>query len=103
MGQHGAFAERYPIAYNKFKSTDYNRKIGKEQKTMIAEYDNATLYNDFVVNSIIDKYKNNDAIIFYLSDHGLDIFDTDLNYCGHAKHTPKSEQIGKSIPFVVGT
>lgn len=36
----------------------------------MADYDNATLYNDSIVNEIIDMYKDKDAIILYFSDHG---------------------------------
>lgn len=110
MGQHYKFKDRYPGTYDIFEYSDYQQtpplqhhqqKHNQHQSEWMAEYDNATLYNDWVVYSIIDKYKDWDTIIFYLSDHGLDIFDTDPEYCGHAKHTPESQAIGKKIPFMV--
>lgn len=76
MGQHPSFRERYPDGFNFFKSTDYE----SEHPQILADYDNAT----------IDKYNDMDAIVFYFSNHGLDIFETDANYAGHAKNTPKS-------------
>ena len=99
MGQHTSFQHRYPKDYNIFKHSDY-QCIESQRETM-AEYDNATLYNDYVVRSIIDKYKDSDAIVFYFSDHGIDIYDTDPNYFGHARYTPESQSVGRKIPFMV--
>ena len=73
----------------------------EHQREILAAYDNATLYNDFVVKSIIDKYKEKDAVVFYLSDHGLDVFDTDPDFFGHAKATPASTEHCRHIPFMV--
>lgn len=99
MGQHYLFQERYPEEYEVFKPSDY--PCGIRQGEVLASYDNATLYNDHVVKSIIDKYKDFDAVVFYLSDHGLDLFDTDAEFCGHARRTPESQAICKKIPFMV--
>lgn len=100
MGQHENFKTRYPKEFERFTAKDYNI-LPKNQREVIASYDNATLYNDFVVNSIINLYKDQDAVVFYLSDHALDLFDTDPNYFGHAKMTEASQAQGKKIPFMV--
>ena len=36
-----------------------------------------------------------------MTDHALDIFDTDSNYFGHAKMNEKSQTVGKQIPFII--
>ena len=100
LGQHIVFNERYPIEYNIFKPSDYQSSGGGSPE-ILAQYDNATLYNDFVVNALIEKYKDSDTVVFYLSDHGLDLFDTDPDFFGHAKNTPESQEIGKKIPFMI--
>ena len=100
MGQHENFEKRYPHDYERFKSEDYG-EYPQHQRNHLASYDNATLYNDFVVNSIMNRYKDQDAVVFYFSDHGLDLFDTDPNYFGHAKATEESQAQGKKIPFMV--
>ena len=100
MGQHADFSKRYPSKYEHFKVQDYNT-YPEHQRYVLASYDNATLYNDFVVNSIIEFYKKEDAIVFYFSDHALDIFDTDPDYFGHAKMTDLSKEQAKKIPFMV--
>lgn len=102
MGQHIMFNERYPSNFEFFIpedysdiSTDYSKRLN------LASYDNATLYNDYTINKIIDKYKDKDAIIYYFSDHGLDVYASDYNYCGHAMDTENSQKIGRQIPFLV--
>ena len=75
--------------------------MAKHQRDVLASYDNATLYNDYVVNTIMDLYKYEDAVVFYFADHALDIFDTNPDYFGHAKMNEKSQAIGKRIPFVI--
>ena len=100
MGQHENFEERYPKEYRHFKEKDYSA-YPEHQREILASYDNATLYNDYVVNSLMDLYKDKDVVLFYFSDHALDVFDTDPNYFGHAKQTEASQKQGKKIPFMV--
>ena len=53
MGSHSSYSKRYPAEYNIF--TDYSTKKEK----IINEYDNSVLYNDFIVDSllnILDSY-----------------------------------------------
>lgn len=100
MGQHPVFSERYPEKFNIFTSNDYCQYT-PQQADIIACYDNSILYNDYVVDQIIEKYSDKNAIIFYLSDHGLDLFDTDPNYCGHATADERSQKIARHIPFMV--
>ena len=42
---------------------------------MVADYDNATLYNDYVVAAIVDKFIQSDAVVIYMPDHGEECFD----------------------------
>lgn len=102
MGQHVNFADRYPDEFNKFSAKDYPQFSGNiEKQTNVASYDNATLYNDFVVADIMDHYADKDAIVFYFSDHGLDVYQSSEDYCGHAVNTPASIEAGYAIPFMV--
>ena len=100
MGQHECFEKRYPKTYAHFTAEDYT-DFPEHQRTFRATYDNATLYNDFVVNSILDEYSQRDAVVFYVPDHALDVFDTDPDYCAHANATPESQAQGKKIPFMI--
>lgn len=102
MGQHVDFSQRYPNeSFGKFKEKDYD--INKcAHRDIAAHYDNACLYNDYVVTSIIDEYKNDDAIVIYFSDHGLDVFQSSPYYFGHVHgFAKKNVKIGFDIPFIV--
>ena len=76
IGQHEDYRERYPEAYNHFTadSVQNNFTDGKGRQ-IVAEYDNATLYNDAVVASLLEKYAQQDVVGIYLSDHGEEVYD----------------------------
>ena len=63
-------------------------------------YDNTVLYNDFVVNHIIDtlKEKNLYSSIVYFADHGEEIYDF-RDYMGHAE--VKGSKYMFEVPFIV--
>ena len=62
----------------------------------MSEYDNATLYNDFVVCEIIKLFEEKEAIVFYFSDHGLD---ANLVHGNHSDINSFKE--GTNIPFMI--
>lgn len=82
MGQHYTYSDRYPASFRHFSANDYNKSLPENERELIAHYDNATLYNDFVVEKIIQKFENKNCIIVYFSDHGEEVFEID-NYIGH--------------------
>ena len=99
-GQHPEFDKRYPATFSRFKPDDYD--VPRNQKNILAAYDNATLYNDSVVAAIISCFKDEDALVIYLADHGLDLFYTDSDYAAHGKPTnPKSDKLARQIPFMI--
>lgn len=76
MGQHVNYKSRYPEEFDRFKADDIQNEFGGAKgKQIIAEYANATLYNDFVVDSIWSIAKGHDAVGIYLSDHGEEVYD----------------------------
>lgn len=80
MGQHNIQHKRYPHIpkFDHFTADSIRKKanyLNKEKKQMIAEYDNSTLYNDYVIHQIIHLFENKNTILFYLSDHGEEVFD----------------------------
>ncbi|WP_237882157.1 phosphoethanolamine transferase CptA [Pseudomonas sp. PGPR40] len=79
LGTHMSYQYRYPPTFNTF--TD--RKgvpdgVRDDQVPTYNSYDNAVLYNDFVVSSLIKDYAKADpnGFLLYLSDHGEDVFDS---------------------------
>lgn len=101
MGSHYSFKSRYPDYFNVFKPEDYT--FNKEhQRATLAEYDNSILYNDYVVSEICMSFENEEAIIIYFPDHGLDVYNSDENYVGHPRSIDSlSVAVGKQIPFMI--
>lgn len=75
-GQHVKYDNRYPQTYAKFTPNDEKTPFGGETgREIAAHYDNATLYNDAVVNTVFEMLKNTDGIGIFLSDHGEEVYD----------------------------
>lgn len=98
QGQHEAFKDRYPSSFDKFKP---DRALNRKSR-LIAEYDNAVLYNDHVVSAIMETFSDRDAVVIYVPDHGLDVYESNGNFVGHARPSdPLSMEAGLKIPMYV--
>ena len=76
IGQHEDYRERYPAEYNHFTADSIrNPFTDRDGCQIVAEYDNATLYNDAVVTSLLRQYASQDVVALYLSDHGEEVYD----------------------------
>ncbi|MBR2103644.1 MAG: phosphoethanolamine transferase [Prevotella sp.] len=80
LGQHLPSRTYYPNngKYDYFivDSIQRNEKwITVEKKQYIAEFDNATRYNDMVLGKMFDYFRNTRTVILYLSDHGEEVYD----------------------------
>ena len=78
MGQHTLPLWRYPENDKNavFTADSIQRAdLNDYERQYIAEYDNATRYNDFVIGNIIQYYSQKNAVILYLSDHGDEVYD----------------------------
>lgn len=90
LGQHYTYSMKYPNSWDKFKAKDYDaNRWNEHQRELIAQYDNATLYNDFVISSLIQKFKDTNTILIHFSDHGEEVFEPrDFNGHGNAPLSP---------------
>lgn len=88
-GQHYTYAQRFPENFKIFNADEYDNKYSKQCRQMMADYDNATLYNDYVVEKILKKFKDQYCCVFYFSDHGEEVYEL-RDYMGHgnAAHSP---------------
>ena len=76
LGQHFNYADRFPSAFARFRPKDYRRPdLTPAELKLLADYDNATLYNDYVVNAIVSRFAGRDAVVIYVPDHGELVFD----------------------------
>ena len=79
LGTHMKYEYRYPPEYDRF--TDRSGApdwLTNAQLAVYNSYDNAVLYNDFVVSSLIKELSATqpDGLLLYFSDHGEDVFDS---------------------------
>jgi lipid A ethanolaminephosphotransferase len=105
LGNHGpAYYARYPEKFRKF-TPDCRTVEFKDctPETITNAYDNALLYTDFILSSIIDKLKardkNIDASMIYMSDHGESLGENGLYLHGTPYIFAPSQQT--HIPFVL--
>lgn len=106
MGQHTMPDKRYPqnSQFNVFSvDSVYRKDLDVRRKKLIAHYDNATIYNDWLIDTIIQHYADDNAIMIYLSDHGEEIYDFRDHY-GRTQESNKTAELLKyqyEIPFMI--
>lgn len=109
MGSHSDFKRRYPELFAKFTAEDYSvthSRLTMENRQLLAEYDNSILYNDSIVYEIMERFAGSEAVVFYFSDHALDVFQSSDDYIGHASlpnGVRDNNIFGRLIPFMVYT
>ena len=81
-GAHARYNARYSAEFEKFSAADEN-KPEEIWRQVTAEYDNAILYDDFVVDEIIRRFENKNAVLIYISDHGEEVFEG-RDFAGHS-------------------
>lgn len=98
-GQHLAYDKNYPEGFGHFTRSDYAHRhdITDEQKDVVAAYDNATLYNDYVVGEIMQRLQDKNAILIYVADHGERVYDDGDDYLGHASKLTASPMLQKEF------
>lgn len=98
MGGHGLYYNRYPYnGYHRFTASDIKLDIAEHLRLTVAEYDNALLYNDYIVSSIIDKFRDDEALIVYVPDHAEAVYEE--GFAGHIEENPNRHMI--EIPMIV--
>ena len=85
IGQHVNYRQRSPKGRKHFCADDYKElkpNLNDRERRILSDYDNAILYNDSVVDEIIKRFENRDAVILYVPDHGEECYEGDMHfYC----------------------
>ncbi len=109
-GQHRPTNKQYPqekenfiFSHNDIKSS--NSFLNERSRKMIADYANATYYNDKVIKHIIDIFRETNTIMIYFSDHGEEVYDY-RNFYGRSlleeeNITPNLIKYQLEVPFIV--
>jgi heptose-I-phosphate ethanolaminephosphotransferase len=106
LGTHIRYDFRYPENWGKFdgKTDDLPAGLSKDQQEAYNSYDNANLFNDHVVSTLIKDYKASDpnGFLLYFSDHGEEVYDTPPHQTqGRNESNPTRHMY--TIPFIVWT
>ena len=78
IGQHVNYRTRCPNNRRVFGPEAYKERrpdLNDRQRRIMADYDNAVIYNDSVVDAIVRKFENQDAIVIYMPDHGEECYE----------------------------
>lgn len=101
MGSHEGFSARYPKEYEEFSENDYS-EFPETTRSLRSEYDNSVAYNDSVVSGIFNLFADDNAVVIYFSDHGLDIYQSSDDYCGHGiAGNAVSKEVSSRIPLII--
>ncbi|ERE15049.1 phosphoethanolamine transferase CptA [Escherichia coli T1282_01] len=106
LGTHIKYKYRYPENQGKFDgNTDHVPPgLNAEELESYNDYDNANLYNDHVVASLIKDFKAADpnGFLVYFSDHGEEVYDTPPHKTqGRNEDNPTRHMY--TIPFLLWT
>lgn len=108
MGQHFPFdGGRYPKQEHIFRAKDIKRNepwLTNDKKEYIATYDNAIRHTDRTLKGIFDVFRERNAVIVFISDHGEEVYD----YRDKANRPPMDSNMKSGyahcqhdIPFII--
>ncbi len=97
QGNQQEYNKRYPEQFQVFKTFDDKYQ---DIEDMIDAYDNATIYNDYVLSEIIKKLKIKSSLSFmlYFANHGEEVYETQDGY-GHSEENTSKPMY--DIPFIL--
>lgn len=98
MGTHWLYEDRYPQQFEQFTYKDITNSADEEEKEIVAQYDNAVLYNDYVISEVIKIYEDKECIVIYLPDHGEEVYDF-RSFAGHTAE--KDSRYMLEVPLLI--
>ncbi|ROS01189.1 heptose-I-phosphate ethanolaminephosphotransferase [Sinobacterium caligoides] len=103
LGTHRDYKYRYTAPFDHFQSKQgitTSVALNKDQVKTYNQYDNAVLYNDWLLSQLINDYKTTSpyGMLVYFSDHGEEVYDY-RSYEGRDESNPSEYMY--SIPFFV--
>jgi len=108
MGQHFDTRERFPqddARFTRFTADSIRRNdswMTRKKRQEIADYDNSTLYNDYVMAQIFGLARGQNAVVVYVSDHGEEVFDyRDNSGRSNSKNLSDMVLYQNGVPLVV--
>lgn len=93
-GSHREYYSNYPRQYAKFEPD-----LGHSLEEINNSYDNTVVYFDIFMDKLVNKLKNENAIIFYSSDHGESLGENNVFLHGLPLNIAPKEQ--RNIPMMI--
>jgi heptose-I-phosphate ethanolaminephosphotransferase len=97
-------AQRFPKGFGSFTAADYTSRpdLDDTRRQTLADYDNATLFQDQNIATIIDRFRDDDTIVIFFSDHGEEIYDFRDQYGRtQGEITPDIAHCMSQVPYFV--
>ena len=105
LGTHMSYKYRFPPEFDRFNDRQgVPAWVTDDQLPTYNSYDNAVLFNDFVVSSLIEQLSGSkdNGFLLYLSDHGEAVFDSATDtVLGRNEGRPSASMY--TIPFMLWT
>lgn len=100
LGTHLKYKDRFPESFKKFTEkpkTKFNSALAISRRN---DYDNAVLYNDYIIEQVIAKVENKkeSSYVFYFADHGEEMYEV-RDFAGHLDENPTKGMF--EIPFIL--
>ena len=100
LGSHAIYGDRYPKEFEKFTPVcKHSNPASCNLKHLINEYDNTIIFTDHIIAETINIIKNDNAILFYISDHGESLGEKGVFTHAMPKKKAPPEQF--QIPFII--
>ena len=94
-GSHYSYYDRYPKSCHTFGKDAPSQLVLANRSELIDNYDNSVLYTSYVIDQAIKVIEQDSttSAVFYVGDHGEDIFDDERCRSLHASPTPTFWQL----------
>ncbi|ROP56109.1 heptose-I-phosphate ethanolaminephosphotransferase [Enterobacter sp. BIGb0383] len=106
LGTHIRYDFRYPNGWNKFdgKTDDLPPGLTGSEQESYNSYDNANLFNDHIVSTLIKDFKATDpnGFMLYFSDHGEEVYDTTPHKTQGRNESDPTRRM-YTVPFILWT
>lgn len=108
-GMHVQYKMRYPADRRAFTADMYKERKPRHnarERGILADYDNAVLYNDSIVDQIIRRFEDKEAVVIYVPDHGEEVYEGDMHFfcrLHSAKIDARLAHTEFDIPFWIWT
>ena len=103
LGSHFSYADRYPDTFDLFTPSGKGQLVSMhDQKSKVLlnnAYDNSVAYTDFFLFNLIKQLEQTQSIssLFYVSDHGENIFDGQCVKSGHGHNTERDYRVASIL------